>query len=92
MTENLPGLRHASAIAYARTFDVETLRAIGAFFQTPAGRSYGRNLNELALTAEVAAWQNETEEAIGQAIIPAIENFTQALQTAAAKHTDQNEP
>ncbi len=92
MTENLPGLRHASALAYARTFDVETLRAIDTFFQTPAGRTYGHNLNELTLSAEIAAWQNETEEAIGQAITPALENFMQAVHTAAVKHTDENEP
>lgn len=92
MAENLPGLRHASAIAYARTFDVETLRAIDAFFQTPTGRTYAHNLNELALTAEISAWQSETEEAIGQAITPALENFMQAVRTAAVKNTDENEP
>ena len=92
MTENLPGLRHASAIAYARTFDVETLRAIQIFFQTPAGRTYGHNLNELTLAAEIAAWQSATEEAIGQAITPALENFMQAVRTSAVKNTDENEP
>ena len=92
LLERLPALQRASAIGYARTYDVNALNAILGFMQTPNGLVYAQHLNEVALAPELAEWQQNIEQAIEAAGLPAAQEYMRAAQSIIAKDTDQNEP
>lgn len=55
----LPGMFPAMANAYARRFDLQQLRDIRAFFETPSGRSYMQASFTIMSDPDVAAWQRQ---------------------------------
>lgn len=57
MREALPGMFPAMAKAYARRFDLQQLRDIQAFFETPSGRAYMRASFTIMSDPDVAEWQ-----------------------------------
>lgn len=89
LTQSLPGLREATIGAYARQFDEQQLRDIGAFFATPSGRVYSQQSVNIMNDPEVAAWQRQSFANSQERLQPLLEQFMAEIAEAAAK-TDAN--
>lgn len=59
LRESLPGMTPAMANAYARRFDLQQLRELRAFFETPTGRAYMQASYTIMNDPDVAAWQRD---------------------------------
>ncbi|WP_375398147.1 DUF2059 domain-containing protein [uncultured Sphingomonas sp.] len=59
MHRALPGMFPAMANAYARRFDLQQLRDIRAFFETPSGRAYMQASFTIMSDPDIAAWQRQ---------------------------------
>ena len=57
MATALPGMLTAMTNAYARRFDLQQLRELQVFFETPTGRAYMQASYTIMNDPDVAAWQ-----------------------------------
>jgi len=60
MRDALPGMVPAMANAYARRFDLQQLRDLRTFFETPTGRAYMQASFTIMSDPDIAAWQRQT--------------------------------
>lgn len=70
MREVEPGMLSLSAEIYARNFSLSELRAITAFYESPAGRSF---------VAKQAKFSRDTSEAVARLMAPAMERHRAIL-------------
>jgi len=81
MQQALPGMIPAMARAYARRFDVEQLRELRTFFETPTGRAYMQASYTIMADPDVAAWQTQIMQ---QAMSHTQEDVASFVQQATA--------
>ena len=85
MRRSLPGMIPAMVRAYARRFDVQQLREIRAFFETPTGRAYMQTSFTIMSDPDIAAWQRQMMQEAMSHVLEDVASF--AREAAALEKT-----
>ncbi len=91
MIDRLPGLRSATAQAYARHLEVADLDNLATFFATPTGRRFATAQISMASDPAMVTWTVETEQAVMERLGPVMTEFVANAVRASMKATGDSQ-